>query len=115
MKDLVKEAIGRTLGVSSNLIVSWSLSAVMGRGCSLRNTLQVKVAADRAALQRLQSGERRGSWALDQMAVTCATQVPDYGLADIDVALLYGKETQHIFKALAQQTVYRRNQKSKRK
>jgi hypothetical protein len=118
MKDLVAEAVARTLSISSKGIAGWELSAAMegrpGAPGMLRTRLQVRVMASREELGRLQSGARRGSWALEAIDA-------DVHYSDLDapvrlsVVLLYGKETQHIFKALAQMTVYRRNQKGKRK
>lgn len=117
MTDLVVAAIARTLGVSSKFISGWELNAQMdgrpGMAGMLRTELQVKVVADRQTLQRFQNRDSRGSWALHAVAVDM--QSPMEVPARLDVKLLYGKETQHIFKALAQQTVYRRNQKGRRK
>jgi hypothetical protein len=117
MKDTVAAAIARILGVSSKLISGWSLEARQdgrrGTPGMLTTHLQVKVEADRDTLYRLQTGQHRGSWALNNVYADSA-HLFDVA-ARLDVALLYGKETQHIFKALAQMTVYRKNQKGKRK
>jgi hypothetical protein len=118
MKDLVAEAVARTLGLSSRLISGWELNAqqngMPGTPGMIRTELRVRVVADRTSLHRLQMGERRGSWALQQLEVQDAYG-PSHLQGRIDVVLLYGKETQHIFKALAQLTVYRRNQKGKKR
>ena len=117
MKDTVAAAIARTLGVSSNRIIGWELRARQdgypGVPGQLTTHLEVKVDVDRDTLYRLQMGQRRGSWVLDN--VHADSRHPLDGSARLGITLLYGTETQHIFKALAQMTIYRRNQKSKRK
>jgi hypothetical protein len=117
MKDTVAAAVARTLGVSLHHIWGWELNARQDGGPGvpgmLQTRLQVRVISDHDTLRKLQMGHQHGSWALNAIDVE-ARQPPDVP-ARLDVALLYGKETQHIFKALAQMTVYRKNQKSKRK
>lgn len=117
MKDLVAEAVARTLGISSKYIAGWELNVqqegMPGVPGMVRSSLQVKMVASHDSLRRLQMGERRGSWALN--AVNVDSFRPGDTAARLDVILLYGKETQHIFKALAQLTVYRRNQRGRRK
>lgn len=117
MKDTVAAAIARTLGVSSKYISGWELNAkqsgYLGMPGMLETHLQIRIEADRDTLYRLQLGQRRGSWALN--AIDVEMHQPITVPARLDVTLLYGKETQHIFKALAQLTIYRRNQKGKRR
>jgi hypothetical protein len=115
MKDLVAEAVARTLGVSSKFISGWELNARQdgrpGMPGAVRTHLLLRMEPDQEALRKLQLGQRRGSWALERVDV----QLGEWAPAQLVVTLLYGKETQHIFKALAQLTVYRRNQKGRRK
>jgi hypothetical protein len=117
MRDTVAAAVARTLGISSKLISGWSLEARQdgrrGAPGMLTTHLQVKVEADRDTLYRLQIGQHRGSWALNSVYADSAR--PFDVAARLDVVLLYGKETQHIFKSLAQMTTYRRNQKGRRR
>jgi hypothetical protein len=116
MRDLVALAVARTLGVSSKMIFGWELNAlqrgIRGAPGMLETQLQVHLFSDLEMLRRLQNGERRGSWALHGVSAEAGgpLDVP----ARLDVVLLYGKETQHIFKALAQQMVYRKPAKRRK-
>jgi hypothetical protein len=121
-KDYVAEAVARTLGVSVHAICGWELSAKrQGRALALgvgalgmiETRLQVSLAADSETLRKALVQDRRGSWLVGHYDVEAANSLS--AKIRVDITLVRGKETQHIFKALHQTVTVRGPQKRKKK
>lgn len=121
MTDKVRSAIARNLGVSEHQIALWRIVVGSGNrnGCRslVEAELEVKFFLDPTSLQKL--GDRYRSAARNSLAITSVSPVvtvgENTGQIFVDITLLYGKETQHIFKALHQTMTVRGPQKGKRK
>lgn len=113
----VRQVIARTLRVHLSNVASWELLAKQGTEYGapgrLHAELRVKlVGIDREVMERFYTGTGTGCWRIQDMQV-------GYDLGghstEPSIVLLYGKETQHIFKAAYQMFTVRRNQKGRKK
>jgi hypothetical protein len=129
MSDRVRSAIARNLGVSEHLITLWRITVGAGsRGTyighvgagrrsiqtQLEAALEVTLLLDRDHVVRFH--EKLNARAVSSLYVKQIT--PQVSEGDfrvfVDIALCYGKDTQHIFKALHQTMTVRGRQKGKR-
>jgi hypothetical protein len=114
MKDTVRSAIARNLGVSEHSIISWRIAVGAAERQRVEAELEVKIRADGFVSQRLReryNSEKPNSLYLKPAQLSVALGEERVYL---DIVLLYGKETQHIFKALHQLMMVRGPQKRKK-
>lgn len=117
MTDYVRSAIARNLGVSEHQIALWRITVGAGNRNGypgqIEAELEVKFFLDPANLDRL--GKRYRSQAPNSLHIKQVSPVvtvgENTGQIFVDITLLYGKETQHIFKALYQTMTVRGRQK----
>lgn len=122
--NYVENALARTLGVKRHQIGRWSLAVNSGgfiRSSIGRLGVTTMLEAE-MTVQLAVSGEMARAFHEKQFVfagvsvttVESTRQGPDYVL-DLKLVLLYGKQTQHIFKALLQQFTVRGPQKRKKR
>lgn len=126
MTDYVRGALGRCLGISESRIALWRLTCGVGSVSDSRfgayNTprrfeaeIEIQINADVEIERKLRERVLASSY-----HGLVLTQAQPYELAgtrqlSLTIRAIYGKDTQHLFKALAKMTVYRGPHKGKRK
>lgn len=127
MRDYISSAIARTLQIPLRQIVLWRITVGQGSRSSrslgggshnvlgmIEAELEVKLDLDAATAKHLQyiADTGKGSVVIKRAHVA---QHLGTERTDLDVGLFYGKETEHIFKALYQTMTVRGPQKRKKK
>lgn len=128
--EYVTQAIARMLRVKKACVGRWVIQADnngehipvvghLGLGVSgiIKTGLKVTLALERDDLMRLQRTDLSGVRVLfmQENAGRYGENWSLSGTTEVEVALLYSKETQHLFKALYQQMTVRGPQKRKKK
>lgn len=109
MIDYVRQALGRILGIKQHHIGRWDLSAIGSSAGLIGGYAPAKLQAEMSLmlhwdaypfLRDISYGGKRGSVLVQSLTVN--DRFGEGREVQAKVVLLYGKETQHFFKALAQ-------------
>jgi len=125
MNDHTRQALGRRLGINHKRIILWRLTAGAGGRTAnylggsreafptgLEAEIEVQVLAEPADMLKLAQASARSS-SLYVKGACGRIQAGDMR-TDVTISLSYGKDTQHIFKAMLQDFTVRGAQKGKR-
>ena len=118
----VRQVIARTLGVPLSSVGDWTLVAKQDAHMStrgyvpgmIRAELSVRLVGLAQDVRERFYKENTGSWYMDRISVDQRIASLMFE-SDLSLNLLYGKETQHVFKAAYQMFTVRGKQKGRRK
>lgn len=125
MTDYTRKAIGRRLGIDHRRIVLWRVTAgsgarVMERFGGGRDVARglLEAQIEVTLLAENTDPERLAEALLKPSSLHCSSARPRQQAGaqriDVEIQMLYGKDTQHVFKAMLQDFTVRHNQKGRK-